>query len=550
MLKSILIDNYALIEELEIDLDSGLSIITGETGAGKSIFLGALGLLLGKRADTSVLNSSEKKCVVEGIFSIEGYGLEEFFRENEVDFHPETIIRREITNSGKSRAFINDTPVNLAQLQELTLHLVDIHSQHQSLSLNSDVYLRWIIDAYAGTGLDLAAYQEAFHSYQKLEKEYKEKAAAFRSDKENLDFLSHQFNELQDAGLKENELEGLVELSSLLGNAEEIRGSLEGAIQSFDDEESGIITALNRALELLRKIHKHDSVARELGSRTESCLIELKDIQAELHGHAGKIDVDPGRLEEVNLRIDRINSLLYKYKAATEKELITIREQLDLKLQGLALSDDDLAKIAGKVREGEERARKLAALLSEKRKQAFPSFEKKILELLHELGMKNAFFQINHEPTELTATGTERIQFLFSANKNVAPQNIARVASGGELSRLMLAIKYLISGASGLPTILFDEIDTGVSGEIADKVGKLIKVMSESMQVINITHLPQVASKGDHHFVVFKEQGDAATRTRMRKLNQKDRLNEIARMLSGDSVTDAAIENARVLLGY
>jgi DNA repair protein RecN (Recombination protein N) len=549
MLKSIYIDNYALIERLEIQLSEGLSIVTGETGAGKSILLGALGLLLGRRADTTVLRSTGRKCVVEGVFLLEGYHLEPFFENNELDYHQETIIRREITSNSKSRAFINDTPVTLELLQNLTLSLIDIHSQYQNLSLNSDSYLRWIIDCYAGLNDEIEEYRRLYLEYSELRSKYYEAREAFRADSDNYEFMNHRFNELQAAKLINGELSQLEEEYSILDHAEDIKQALGNSIQLMSEDEHSVIAHLRQVGDLIARIRDHYPSLSELIGRLESTYIEIKDIAAILATLFEKVEFDPGRLEHVNSRLDILNTLLHKYKVRSEEELITIRDELDEKLRQFSVGDIELGNLSKALAEKETETLNHAKLISDSRKRAFIPFASGVQQLLITLGMKNARFSVQHEQLELSDTGIDKIQFLFSANNNTGLQPVARVASGGELSRLMLTIKYLISTTSGLPSIIFDEIDTGVSGEIADKVGKLIKEMAANMQVINITHLPQVASKGDQHYLVYKETENGTTITRIKQLDRSERLNEIARMLSGDSVTDAAIENAKVLLG-
>lgn len=548
MLRSIYIDNYALIERLEIDFRKGLTTITGETGAGKSILLGALGLLQGKRADTSVLMDTERKCVVEGAFSIENYGLEKFFQENELDYHPETIIRREILNNGKSRAFINDTPVNLSVVQDFSLSLIDIHSQHQNLALNDENYLRWIIDSYAGIGNETAIYARLFAEYQQLKKNYFAARESFQQDTRELDFMTHQFNELKDANLQSGELGGLEEEQDQMNHMEEIKSTFQFTVDALEEDTSGIVANLKRVLDALGKIEKHSVSALQLIERINESYVELKDIAQEADQIFSKLDFDPERYTYVNNRIDLLYDLLRKFRMNTVEELISFRDELDEKLNKHAVGDYELEKLSGELSDKENIVRQKAQRISEARKAIFAEFEDKVLSLVESLGIGNAVFTIKHDITDLSHYGTDRIQFMFSANHNIAPQSIARVASGGELSRLMLAVKYLISHAAGLPTVFFDEIDAGVSGEIADKMGKLIKEMSATMQVINITHLPQVASKGDQHFLVYKKIQDNITNTFIRELNEDERLTEIAKMLSGDKLTEAALANARVLL--
>jgi DNA repair protein RecN (Recombination protein N) len=548
MLKSIYIDNYALIEKLEIEFSNGLTIITGETGAGKTILLGALGLLLGKRADTSVLKDLERKCVVEGVFRLKEYGLEKFFKDNELDYQIETFIRREIAVNGKSRAFINDTPVNLDILQKLTLSLIDIHSQHQNLLLNDDNYLQWIIDSYAGTIAMTEAYNLKFIDFQRLRKQYYDARESYQKDQQNLDLLTHQFNELQVANLKINELPDLEQEYNMLTHAEDIKSGLEGIGMLLQNEEAGIIGKLKQTIDLFSKIKLLLPDGAGIEQRVQSAYIDLKDIALEVEAFFDKTEFDPLKMEEINGRIDLLYNLLRKYKVKSEAELIEIRDQLDKKLSEHAAGDYQLEQLAKELTVNENEMLDAARQLSKARMKIFPEFETKVAGLLRTLGMTNAEFEIQRQETEPEPGGIDRIQFFFSANKNIQKQSISKIASGGELSRLMLTIKYLVSNTSGLPTIVFDEIDSGVSGDIADKVGNLVKEMAAGMQVINITHLPQVASKGDHHYLVYKAVIDNTTKTYIKKLDEIERLNEIAKMLSGDTVSEAAIENAKVLL--
>jgi DNA repair protein RecN (Recombination protein N) len=548
MLTSIYIDNYALIDHLEINLNKGLTIITGETGAGKSILLGALGLLLGKRADTTVLKDTDRKCVVEGVFAIEEYKLESYFSANDLDYEPDTIFRREISNKGKSRAFINDTPVNLSLLQELSLKLIDVHSQHQNLLLNDASYIRWIIDSFAGTQNLLRKYQDTYNEFTALHKNYVETVSNYEQDKENLDFLTHQYNELQSANLHDNELDELEQELDLLSHAEDIKSSLNKSSDLLSQEDSGIVAQLKQVFDILSKISSHYHYADEFRSRIESTYIELKDIAEGLLQHFERLDFDPGRMEFISSRINDLHNLLRKHKKENISDLIVVRNKLDEKLQNLAIGDFELEKLTAELNAKKQIMLDMAQSLSDARQSAFAAFSEQVLKLLKNIGLKHSNFRIQHTSIEPIKSGIDSIEFLFSANENISLQAIHKVASGGELSRLMLAIKYLISNASGLPVIIFDEIDTGVSGEIADMVGNLIKEMSENMQVINITHLPQVASKGDQHYLVYKQADNGKTETLIKKLNSSERLNEIAKMLSGDSITDEAIENARVLL--
>ncbi|MBN2522131.1 MAG: DNA repair protein RecN [Bacteroidales bacterium] len=548
MLSSIFIDNYALIDKLEINFHKGLSIITGETGAGKSILIGALGLLLGKRADTSILKDKNRKCIVEAVFQVNDHNLEDFFLNQDLDYSNEILIRREISDSGKSRAFVNDTPVNLNVLQELALNIIDIHSQHQNLLLNNETYTLQIVDSYAGTISLLEEYKVLYAEYKQLKQDYYNARESYHSDKSDLDFLTHQFNELREANLKENELNELEAEYKLLNHAEEIKSSLAEATTLLENDETGVIKNLKSMKDSLVRISEHLPEAEEIAERMDSVYIELRDIAGEITIQDDRIEFDEERLQMVTDRMDQLYSLLRKHKAESILNLIELRIDLDKKLQKYSTGDFELGRLSKELEEKENLVNTKAEILSEKRRKIFSEFENKVIALLTDLGMKNIRFSIRNEITELTGAGIDRIQFLFSVNKNIPVQSISKIASGGELSRVMLAIKYLISDSFGLPTIIFDEIDSGVSGEIADKVGNLIKQMADNMQVINITHLPQVASKGDHHYLVYKSLVNAKSATFIKLLDKEERLNEIAKMLSGDSVSGAAIENAKVLL--
>jgi len=549
MLKSIFIDNYALIEKLEIEFEKGLSIVTGETGAGKTILLGALSLILGKRADTSILKDTERKCIVEGEFLIEGYGLEPFFEQHELEFFTDTLIRREISGNGKSRAFINDTPVNLEILQELSLYLIDIHSQHQNLLLNNEKYLRWIIDSFAGTNSQSEEFRKDFLDYSKLRRGYETAKNEYDNNKSDFDYITHQFNELRDAALVKDELPQLEQEFDILDHAGEIKTGFANSLEILHSEQEGIINGLKQVLDILLKTKVHFPSVEDACNRIESIYIEIKEIKREIDAFNEKVEFDPIRTGHVQQRIDSLYTLLRKYKVSSDAELIEIRDKLDRKIQLHSIGDFELDKLLKELEIKRNQVEAKAQQLSEQRKSVFNDFEVKVVELLQSLGMPNAGFSIRWQQTETSESGIDSIQFMFSANKTISLQNIAKIASGGELSRLMLAIKYLISNSSALPTIVFDEIDTGVSGEIADKVGNLIKSMSQNMQVVNITHLPQVASKGERHYLVYKHSENGSVKTFIRLLNDEERILEIAKMLSGDSITDAAIENAKVLLG-
>ena len=553
MLKSLYIDNYALIDNLEIDFKKGLSIITGETGAGKSILLGALSLILGKRAETSVLNNKSKKCVVEGIFNIRDYNLQAYFEKIDVDYDENTVIRREIGNNGKSRAFINDTPVNLDIINELTGKLIDIHSQHENLSLNNNLFQLKVIDNYGNLHQYVKDYQESFLDYQSHLQEFNTLKENYDKIKADLDYYQFQHDQLAEARLTPGEQEELELEQEQLTHAEEIKTSLEGAVHLFAEDETGLINRIKNLQNLVTRIHKYLPQTQDLISRIESTYIELKDIDSELENICDHTSLNPERLDYVNRRLDLIFSLLQKHNAQSVIQLIDIRDDLKNKIEDIESADFKLDELSSGLLKKKETLVNRADKLSSERKKQIPEIEDRIKKLLHDLGIPNAGFMIRHLRSEdFNINGNDVIQFMFTANKNTPLLEISKIASGGELSRFMLAIKSLISGSVGLPTIIFDEIDSGVSGEIADKVGTIIKKMSEGMQVINITHLPQVASKGDYHYLVYKQDHESSTKTYIRQLNEQERHVEIAKMLSGKDLTDAAMENARELLknGY
>lgn len=551
MLQSINISNYALIRQLEIDFNPGLSIITGETGAGKSILLGALSLILGNRSESSALLDKNRKCVVEGIFNIEEYGLEPFFKTNGLDYASPCILRREITSGGKSRAFINDTPVTLPLLKEIGQSLVDIHSQHQSLLLGDNLFQLNVIDELTRQPALLSDYKQAFHSLREARqslKQFIEKAGKSRAD---LDYFQFQFGQLQSAKLlnedEQQELEGEQEI---LTHAEEIKLSLEKSIAFLDGEEPSVLPLLKNARRELDLVESFFAVAKDLKQRIGSTAIELKDILDELENQNEKIEHDPARLAQVQDRLNTIYTLQQKHNLKSIKELIELRAELSGKINEIGSYDEAIRKQEQLCQTLEKNVSDLAQQLSSARNKSLPKLETNVNHKLKSLGMPNSQFVVeNRLSEEFAEHGIDNFNFLFTANKKSAPQEIQKVASGGEFSRLMLCIKSLLSESSGLPTLVFDEIDTGVSGDIADKVGNIIKEMSKGMQVINITHLPQIAAKGDYHYRVYKDELAEATETGIQLLSEEQRLEEIAKMLSGKDVSSAAMENARVLLG-
>lgn len=549
MLTELRIQNYALIHELEVNLEPGFTIITGETGAGKSILLGALSLILGQRADTSVLKDKNKKCVVEAIFRIEGYGMEELFSANDIDFDANAILRREINPGGKSRAFINDSPVTLKTLEELGLHLIDIHSQHHNLELNNQSFQLMVVDVFAGNKALLKTYQENYREYKKIESKLKEAEEAALKTKADLDYFQFQFDQLDKAQLIKNEQENLENELEVLTHAVEIRSNLSACTEILNGEFNSVITNIKSAAANISKIRSFLPEAEVLITRLESAYLELKDIAEEASYHSEKIENDPARLSFVEERLDLIFSLQQKHHVSSLEELIQLREFFRNKIMEVSSNEEEISRLKLLLEKQYSKVLTLAGELSEKRHSVIVTMETRVMEQLHQLGLPNAKFRIEIDSTVLPGIhGIDSVQFLFSANKNGSLAEISKVASGGELSRLMLTIKSLISKSKALPTILFDEIDTGVSGEIADKMGNILKEMSQEMQVINITHLPQIAAKGDHHYLVFKQDSDHETRTGLKLLSSQERVSELAKMLSGENITRAAILNAEELL--
>lgn len=551
MFKKLYIQNYALIDELDISFTDGLTIITGETGAGKSILLGALSLIIGQRADTSVLQDKTRKCIVEGTFRIKGYKLNDFFKQNEIDFADETIIRREINPEGKSRTFINDTPVTLNLLKELGEQLIDIHSQHETLTLNDSAFQLELVDVYASNEKLLNTYQDLYKQYkeqQELLNELMEREARSKKDQ---DYFQFQFNELEEANLVEGEQIAMEQELETLNNAEEIKQNLSRAHFALHGREHNIIISLNEVKALIANMSKYNSSINELNDRLNSALIELKDIASELETIEQEVVYDPRRIEQLNLRLDSIYRLQSKHQVERVEELLDIKENLGKKLADINSLESEIGKLKKELALLEAALRQQATELSKKRESAIPKIEKEIKKMLTELGMPNAELKIGQTSivnNEFNAYGIDKINYLFSANKGSSLKELHKVASGGELSRLMLSLKSLIAQLTSLPAIIFDEIDTGVSGDVANKVGIIMGRMAEAMQVITITHLPQIASKGNAHLFVYKEEKNKKTYTRIKKLDKAERVIEIAKMLSTQNPSDAAIKNAKELL--
>jgi DNA repair protein RecN (Recombination protein N) len=549
MLAKLFVQNYALIKELDVEFENGLTIITGETGAGKSILLGALSLILGTRADTTVLLDKNEKCVVEGTFRIDEYDLNEFFVTNELDFEPLTTLRREINPAGKSRAFINDTPVTVNLLKELGDHLIDIHSQYQTLMLSDNSFQMNIIDSFAGTGKLKHEYTEAYIRFRGLQKEYtgaKELADKNRSD---LEYFKFQFNQLQEAKLRPGEQAELESEQELLEHAEEIKSALSGSVGLLSEDEVSILSMLREVRSNIGKIRSFLPDGEDFLKRTESSLIELDDLSREIDKLAVSMDADPQRLNHVNERLDYIYSLMQKHRVNNLEELISKMEEIGNLIKSIAGSDERLSSLEFFLEEEKIKLKLLSGEMSKMRKAVLAEIESKITDILKQLGMPNAKFRISlSELRDFTSSGIDHADFLFSANKQVAPENLAKTASGGELSRVMLSLKSLLTRNNNLPTIIFDEIDAGVSGEVADKVGQILSGMGKYMQVVNITHLPQVASRGTRHYHVYKDDTDDSTFTRVKLLSPEERILEVARLLSGSEVTETAIKNAKELL--
>jgi len=543
------VKNYALIDSVEISFTDGFSIITGETGAGKSILLGALSLILGQRADINVLKNKELKCIIEGSFSIKGYALEDFFKQNEIDYDDEAILRREINSAGKSRAFINDTPVNLSALQELSTKLIDIHSQHQNLDLNESVFQLNVIDTFAGNTELKKQYKTVYQDFTKLKRQLSQLKESAGRSRDDFEYFQFQFDELEKAKLISDEQELLEEEQKALSHTEDIQRNLSTIFNLISENPESVIASLNESVKAAGLVIQYMPKLTELSQRLESTYIEIKDIAAEIEMYAGQVQFDPERAEFVNDRLNLIYTLQKKHKVSTIEELIQIKNDFYQKINDIESFDERLKEAQAAYDKKFKELESVAGKLSKNRLASFSSIEKYVTEQLNSLGMPNAIFKIAAEKLEeFGPNGIDKINFLFSANKNGEPQNIAKVASGGEISRLMLSIKSLLSKSSGLPTIIFDEIDTGVSGEIADKMGGIMLQMSDNMQVISITHLPQVAAKGTTHYLVYKDEFAEFTSTKIKKLTEDERLKEIAKMLSGENLSQQALENARVLL--
>lgn len=550
MLRSLYIQNYALIEKLDIGFDSGFSVITGETGAGKSIILGAIGLLLGQRADVKSIRKGASKCIIEARFDVSAYGMQPFFEANELEYEDECILRRELYASGKSRAFINDTPASLAQMKELGELLIDVHSQHQNLLLNKEGFQLNVLDLLAHDDAELAAYQKLYNDWRQARQDLEALVARAEQSRADEDYIRFQLEQLEEANLTDGEQEELEQEAEMLTHAEDIKAGLYRAGQALNADEGGVLEALKDCQNTMMGLRSVFAPAGELADRLDSVYIELKDISQEVSDKEEEVEFNPARLDEVNARLNLIYSLQQKHRVDTVKALLSLQESYALQLSAITSSDEDIARLEAQVKELFSQVTAQAQVLTEARTRAAREVERQMAARLVPLGMPNVRFQVEMGVRkEPGVHGADTVNFLFSANKNGVLQNISSVASGGEIARVMLSVKAMIAGAVKLPTIVFDEIDTGVSGEIADRMADIMQEMGDNdRQVISITHLPQIAARGRAHYKVYKEDNEVETNSHIRRLTDDERVEELAHMLSGATLTEAALNNARALL--
>lgn len=550
MLRSLYIQNYALIEKLDIRFDSGFSVITGETGAGKSIILGAIGLLLGQRADVKSIRKGATKCVIEAHFDVSAYGMKPFFEANELEYEDECILRRELYASGKSRAFINDTPASLAQMKELGELLIDVHSQHQNLLLNKEGFQLNVLDLLAHDEAELAAYQKLYNDWRQARQDLEELVARAEQSRADEDYIRFQLEQLEEANLTDGEQEELEQEAEMLTHAEDIKAGLYRAGQALNADEGSVLEALKDCQNTMMGLRSVFAPAGELADRLDSVYIELKDISQEVADKEEEVEFNPARLDEVNARLNLIYSLQQKHRVDTVKALLSLQENYALQLSAITSSDEDIARLEARVKELFTQVTAQAQVLTEARTRAAREVERQMSVRLVPLGMPNVRFQVEiGTRKEPGVHGADTVNFLFSANKNGVLQSISQVASGGEIARVMLSVKAMIAGAVKLPTIVFDEIDTGVSGEIADRMADIMQEMGDNdRQVISITHLPQIAARGRAHYKVYKEDNEVETNSHIRRLTDDERVEELAHMLSGATLTEAALNNARALL--
>ena len=551
MLQSIHIQNYALIESLDIDFHSGFSVITGETGAGKSIILGAIGLLVGQRADIKAIKTGANKCIVEARFNISSYQLEAFFEEHDLEYEDgECILRRELLASGKSRAFINDTPASLAQMKALGEKLIDVHSQHQNLLLNHEDFQLSVIDILANDEEQLTAYKALYQDYKRTSRELAQLIEQAEKSRQDEDYISFQVNQLEEANLQSGEQEELEQEAETLSHAEDIKASLYKVDQLMASDDTTLLSVTKDCMQALQGISRVFAPAQEWIDRLESCYIELKDLANDVSSAGEDIEYNPTRLEFVNDRLNLIYTLQQKHHVSSVDELISISKELRTQLDAITSSDDRIQELTHQKEDLYNKVKASARLLTDMRTIAAQEIEKQMQAYLVPLGMPNVRFAVELNPRkEPDGTGMDYVNFLFSANKNGTLQQVASIASGGEIARVMLSLKAMIAGAVKLPTIIFDEIDTGVSGSIAEKMAFIMQEMGQAdRQVISITHLPQIAARGAHHYKVYKEDTETGTNSHIRPLTHEERINEIANMLSGATLTEAALNNAKALL--
>lgn len=550
MLKQLYIKNFTLIDELNISLYPGFSVITGETGAGKSIILGAIGLLLGNRADSKAIKAGRDRCVIEAHFDLSRYGMQKFFDDNDIDYDADdTIIRRELTAAGKSRAFINDTPVPLTRMRELGEQLVDIHSQHQNLLLQKEDFQLNVVDIIAQDTDQLKVYQKEYDAYRKAKELLEELKTEIAKNRENEEFMRFQHKELDDANLQEGELEQLEQEAETLSHSEDIKTALFEADNALSGEDDSILDKLKNATHQLENICDVYPSMADVAGRMQSSYIELKDIAQEISSSVDHVEFDPNRLDAINTRLDKLYTLQQKFHVETVTELIATRDRIAEQLSHIDNGDEDIEEKEKEVAALLVKAEKQAALLTSIRQKSAKAIEKEMKGRLIPLGIPNVRFEIAFAEKPLSGNGADKVSFLFSANKSTQLQPVSQVASGGEIARVMLSLKAMISGAVKLPTIIFDEIDTGVSGKIAEKMADIMEEMGlQNRQVLSITHLPQIAAKGSHHYKVLKEETENGTISHMKELNNQERIEEIAQMLSGSDITQAALANAKELL--
>ena len=550
MLKHITIRNFALIEKVKISFSSGFSVITGETGHGKSVFLGAVAMLLGQRSDVKSIREGADRCVIEGIFDIAGFGLEAFFEDNDLDYDRECIVRRELASSGRSRAFVNDTPVNVSLLKELGARLIDIHSQHQNLLLGDRNYQLGVLDTLAGDKELLSGYKGVYDQYLSLKRDLAARKEALEASRRDEDWLRFQLDELDAAALKSGELEELEQELQELSHAEDIQAALYGACAAIDSDERSMLNALREASNALSRIAVHYPAAQDFADRLESNYIELKDCCEDMSLRADRVQFAPSRLEFVENRVAQIYSLVKKHRVEDVDALIALADEYRGKLDAIVNGDDDILELEKRLSEIVKQLTDKAAVLTSVRKESAADLQEKIVAILVNLGMPMIRFEVEFKPVEgFTPVGCDNVVFLFSANSSSAPQPLCDVASGGEMARVMLALKSLVASSTKQPTLIFDEVDTGVSGILAERMGRTMQQMAgDFCQVLSITHLPQVAALGRNHYKVYKEETDKGTVTNIVELGQQERVHEIAQMMSGEVLTEAALDNARQLL--